>query len=130
MGREPASKRRRLVPSTDVDENFGASSHVNNDTINMVASVADFAASSSLTRPISPSAISREKLTVDLTDEDDPVQRQRDGSNVESLRQPADSDIRVIPTPIRLTQVEGLTPAHNIETVSLRDIVGDSLNRE
>ncbi|CAO1603606.1 hypothetical protein XANCAGTX0491_007188 [Xanthoria calcicola] len=45
-------------------------------------------------------------------------------------QQPISSNLRLIPSPIQLSTVNGLADSTNIDTISLRDILGDPLIKE
>ncbi|MCJ1434157.1 hypothetical protein MMC27_003524 [Xylographa pallens] len=130
MDEEPKAKRRRLHP---VDQNESRTAirsmlHANNGATTLNPS-ANVSTSSSLTRPISPPIIRRSKqASIDLTEEDIPST----GGSVapDLLEEYTHSGIKLIPSPIHLTKVEGLSSALNIDTFSLQDLVGDPLIRE
>ena len=130
MDEEPQAKRRRLHP---VDQNESRAAihsmlHANNGAT-MLNPSANVSTSSSLTRPITPPIIRRSnQAPIDLTEEDIPS---TSGSVApDLLEEYTHSGIKLNPSPIHLTEVEGLSSALNIDTISLQDIVGDPLVRE
>ena len=46
------------------------------------------------------------------------------------LQRPISSNSRLIPSPIQLSTVNGLADSTNVDTISLRDILGDPLIKE
>lgn len=129
MDNEPSPKRQRLNDDArDAHELLGTSlTHENTITPPIKTNITNLA---SLTEPVSPPATkTARKETIDLTDDADPsTEGWRSRLDVET-QLVKESTIN-IPSPIRLTRVEGLAELNNIDTVSLRDIVGDPLIKE
>ena len=87
-----------------------------------------------LTRPISPPASKRQKLSNSFNDFhtknreglEQGDSRIHSSTNAEGIQ----AVTRSISSPVQLSQVEGLPSANNVDTVSLKDIVGDPLIKE
>ncbi|MCJ1400895.1 hypothetical protein MMC11_004106 [Xylographa trunciseda] len=131
MSEEPKAKRRRISSAND-DQNgstLHSMLHTDDDAVTIHTPSANISASSSLTRPISPPVIRRShKISIDLTEEDALA---TSGSVAPDLsKENTQAYIQLIPSPIHLTKVEGLSPALNADTVSLQDLVGNPLIRE
>ena len=113
MADQPTSKRRRL------NDEFGAGR-----TSSLGADEPD---SSLLSVPISPPHVQRtEKLSMNELDN---VESSSSHHTTSKQKDPVlDNDY--ISSPLQLSRVEGLSNANNLDTVSLRDIVGDPLIKE
>ena len=91
-----------------------------------------------LTRPISPPVSKRRKLSSSSNEfpvkkhRKEPVMLERGGLGVNNLGDVSENlaQFHSISSPIQLTQVEGLSSSNNIDTVSLKDIIGDPLIKE
>ena len=128
MVAEPAPKRRRLshpqeVHSGSHDNPISLEDVTTNTRTSLPAN-----SESALTRSISPPAFKRKKQCnsapaeqLEITETTNPYVNDAKASSTER---------RHISSPIQLTSVEGLPPASNVDTVRLRDIVGDPLIRE
>ncbi|MCJ1393354.1 tyrosyl-DNA phosphodiesterase 1 [Xylographa bjoerkii] len=131
MDEEPKAKRRRFDAAND-DVNrltIRSRSQEGGDDFSTPTLSGNISASNSLTRPISPPITTRsQKPSIDLTEEEISLTSGAVAPN--SLKQLTQSGIQLIPSPIHLTKVEGLSPALNIDTISLQDLVGDPLIRE
>jgi len=131
MGDEPSAKRQRLNgPSDDVQElHIGSASSLRHGNTTALAIETNVATLTSLTEPISPPARRRaQKESIDLTNEKPSLEGLKScpdaGQNV------VDESTINIPSPIQLTRVEGLAELNNVDTVNLRDIIGDPLIKE
>jgi tyrosyl-DNA phosphodiesterase-1 len=120
MANEPPLKRRKLsIPSDEVETVHEQSISTNGTSL------------SSLTQRVSPPPLRKAlKKTIDLTaNEKSPLVGQQEHVSKEE-RSAKNTDPSLIPSPIHLTKVEGLSAVNNVDTASLRDIVGDPLIRE
>jgi len=128
MDTEPSPKRQRLNDDSRNAHGVRGTSvfHENTTTLAIKTNVVTLA---SLTEPVSPPAKkTARKETIDLTNENPSTEGLRSCLNVEE-KLIKESTIN-IPSPIHLTRVEGLAQLNNVDTVSLRDIVGDPLIKE
>ena len=131
MGDEPSPKRQRLNSvSEDAKElhldSASSLSHENTTTLAIKTNVRTL---TSLTEPISPPARKRaQKRTIDLTNEERSTEDLPPRPDLE--KRPFNDSTINIPPPIQLTRVEGLAQLNNVDTVSLKDIVGDPLIKE
>lgn len=128
MASERAVKRRRLSLSDAIDlesdEVPTADDHLNTTKTDEETTHNTYI---TLTRPISPPSV-RRKHKADLTNieySETAVANTQTANN-----EPNVSELRFISSPIQLSHVERLAPVNNIDTVSLRDIVGDPLIKE
>ena len=127
---ERKAKRRRLhlVNNNENRSAVHSTLQTNNSTTTLTLN-ANVSTSSSLTRPISPPITRRSKyVSVDLTEEDTLSTSESVAPDIS--KQHTHSGIELIPSPIHLTKVEGLSSALNIDTFSLQDLVGDPLIKE
>ena len=81
-----------------------------------------------LTRPISPPVFKRQKKVESIPTEQ-PKINQSTSPNDQNV-QSALIERKHLSSPVQLTHVQGLSSANNVDTVRLRDIVGDPLIRE
>ena len=128
MATERAIKRRRLSSSDEfylkTDEVSTMDDHLNvtkshEETTDNVFGI--------LTRPISPPFV-RRKHEVDPTEIEYSKTAVANTQTADSGRNV--SELISVSSPIQLSHVEGLSAVNNIDTVSLRDILGDPLIKE
>ena len=62
---------------------------------------------------------------------EDEVEDEDEKAGEDKEQQPLDdAGLRILPSPIQLTRIRDLSPAENVDTVGLRDILGDPMIKE
>lgn len=128
MAEEPERKRPRLATDS---ENNNLSNRASVSTLEQGDSLGqgDKDLSSSLTRSISPPAIKRVGRNAKTTDQgnvlEESIASQDPSPMIYNI-----SEHQNIKSPIQLTRIVKLSSANNVDTVSLRDILGDPLIKE
>ncbi|KAL9118192.1 MAG: hypothetical protein Q9187_005263 [Circinaria calcarea] len=129
MAAEGSVKRRRLSLSGEVYLKPDEISTAPYDHLDAATPYEEnsYNANKVLTRPISPPSTKRKHLS-------DAVEIEHARRNIINSQAANDgrkvSGPRSIPSSIQLSHVEGLSSANNVDTVSLRDILGDPLIKE
>ena len=128
---EPSPKRQRLNDASGnaYKLHLDSASSMLHETTPTLAIETNIGTLTSLSEPISPPTRRRtQNETIDLTNEKSPPDDLKScpdsGGNLIN-----ESTIK-LPSPIQLTRVEGLAESNNVDTVSLKDIVGDPLIKE
>jgi hypothetical protein len=72
----------------------------------------------------------QDESTKSDTEDEETVQVARSTKEREGVATSTPSRVRVLPSPIQLTRIRDLPSSNNIDTVSLRDLIGDPMIKE